>query len=74
MENEMITLQAEPPLYVDALPSPAADRSPPAARTPQAAAILGFGGWTDPLVPSSVVGVSLALAQASMLWPVLRPV
>ena len=71
----MATLQAEPPLDVDVLPSPAADRSwALATQTPQAAATLGLGDRTVSLVPSSVVGVSLALAQASMLWPVLRPV
>lgn len=66
----MITLQAEPPLEADILLFPSLRRfsAPPGHSSV-------FRDWDDPvLVPSFLVGLSLALAQASMLWPVLRPV
>lgn len=82
MENEMTLLQAERLLDADILPLPVTDRSPAApVRAPRAAPPLPLadeGEVPDDdatvLVPSSLVGLSLALAQASMLWPVLRPV
>ena len=86
----MNTLQAERPLDSDILPFPGANRtSAPPACASQAAqlpafmaddastatVVSAFGDRNDSvLVPSPVVGLALALAQASMLWPVLRPV
>lgn len=86
----MITLQAEPPLEADILLFPSLRRfsAPPGHASRAGAAVLlpgddpgladhfsVFRDWDDPvLVPSFLVGLSLALAQASMLWPVLRPV
>lgn len=71
----MITLQAERPLDADNPPITGTSRA--SAPPPRAAPATDrtFEGRDHPmLVPSHVVGFSLAVAQATMLWPVLRPI
>jgi hypothetical protein len=85
----MTTLEAERPLEANILPFPLADRVPTApALAPQepwwpipstVAATAPdeptLCDTTEPgLVPSHVVGVSVALVQASMLWLAFQPV
>ena len=86
----MITLQAERPLDAEILPFPGVNQSSasptwapqgalPSPRPDDGAGpalyVSASGDRDQPvLVASPLVGLSIGLAQASMLWPVLQPV